>query len=132
MTDFSALPQWKCHKIVRAARIHAIGAPDGDNVHVCVALTDEVETRRGHEFWKHTHSFLIPKAVYARMPENAAYIVIYDDGYISFSPAKAFEEGYIRLTKIVDLLVPDAGEYAGRSTLPTKDELAAAIERDFP
>lgn len=27
-------------------------------------------------------------------PEAGGYYVVYDDGYKSFSPAKAFEEGY--------------------------------------
>jgi hypothetical protein len=30
-------------------------------------------------------------------PEPGGYYVVYDDGYKSFSPAKAFEEGYTRL-----------------------------------
>ena len=30
-------------------------------------------------------------------PQLGGYYVVYDDGYSSFSPAKAFEEGYTRL-----------------------------------
>jgi hypothetical protein len=30
-------------------------------------------------------------------PEAGGYFVVYDDGYASFSPAKAFEEGYTQL-----------------------------------
>jgi hypothetical protein len=30
-------------------------------------------------------------------PQVGGYYVVYDDGYKSFSPAKAFEEGYRRL-----------------------------------
>jgi hypothetical protein len=30
-------------------------------------------------------------------PEVGGYFVVYDDGYKSFSPAKAFEEGYTRI-----------------------------------
>lgn len=30
-------------------------------------------------------------------PQVGGYYVVYDDGYKSFSPAKAFEEGYTRI-----------------------------------
>ncbi len=30
-------------------------------------------------------------------PEIGGYFVVYEDGYQSYSPAKAFEEGYTRL-----------------------------------
>lgn len=30
-------------------------------------------------------------------PTEGGYYVVYDDGYKSFSPAKAFEDGYTRL-----------------------------------
>lgn len=30
-------------------------------------------------------------------PEPGGYYVVYDDGYKSYSPAKAFEEGYVRV-----------------------------------
>ena len=31
------------------------------------------------------------------MPKPGDYFVVYDDGYESYSPAKAFEEGYTRI-----------------------------------
>ena len=53
-------------------------------------------------------------------PHAGGYYVVYDDGYKSFSPAKAFEEGY--------RLLPRGG---GR---PTVEELAAILnsEDDTP
>jgi hypothetical protein len=30
-------------------------------------------------------------------PQIGGYFVLYDDGYMSFSPAKAFEDGYTRI-----------------------------------
>lgn len=30
-------------------------------------------------------------------PQSGGYFVVYEDGYKSFSPAKAFEEGYTRI-----------------------------------
>lgn len=37
------------------------------------------------------------KFLYKHKPEVGGYFVQYDDGYKSFSPAKAFEEGYTRI-----------------------------------
>ena len=40
----------------------------------------------------------VPRDFFARgMPTPGDYIVIYADGYKSWSPAKAFEEGYTRV-----------------------------------
>lgn len=95
----AVLPHYRCHKVVRAARIYAQGSPtdDGENIYVVVSLTDEDERRGEYTFPKHTAVLLVPKDVYARKPENAGYIVVYDDGYVSWSPSKAFEEGYTRI-----------------------------------
>ncbi len=32
---------------------------------------------------------------YSRKPQEGGYYVVYKDGYSSFSPAKAFDEGYV-------------------------------------
>ena len=53
----------------------------------------------------HGAVFHLGSDVFARgMPEYKgdgeafdAYLVVYDDGYVSWSPAKAFEEGYTRI-----------------------------------
>lgn len=71
------LPQFKSHKIVRAAKIERIDPVkyklfvEGD----CVVYLDKPY------FDKHK-------------PEVGGYLVRYNDSYESFSPAKAFEEGY--------------------------------------
>jgi hypothetical protein len=40
----------------------------------------------------------VPKEVVARyLPMPGDYLVTYEDGYQSISPAKAFEEGYTRI-----------------------------------
>lgn len=38
-----------------------------------------------------------PQWILKHKPEAGGYYVVYDDGYASFSPAKAFEEGYTAL-----------------------------------
>lgn len=36
-------------------------------------------------------------------PVPGDFYVVYDDGYKSFSPAKAFKEGYTRIDKVADV-----------------------------
>lgn len=80
--DVSSLPKWKCHKVVRAARIIRIdGNPHDIGSHLNVTLDCGVVT--------------VEASVFSRKVATPGdYLVIYDDGYISWSPAKAFEDGY--------------------------------------
>lgn len=83
------LPLYQCHKKARAAKITEIESHErdgqGQGSHTMVFgeiggskfLTDE---------WKDRFR-----------PEVGGYYVVYDDGYASFSPAKAFEDGYSRI-----------------------------------
>jgi len=85
------LPRYQCHKQIRAAKIAEVTLhdPTGSNPPVefaggflhfedkripCVAFDAN--------FWNKHH------------PEKGGYFVIYTNGYISYSPAQAFEEGY--------------------------------------
>ena len=91
------IPRYKAHKVVRAAKITALrpngveGAPDlvlGEIGGIVTMLPD----------WHAKHT-----------PHVGGYFVLYEDGYESFSPAKAFEEGYTRFdgseAKTVDHLI---------------------------
>ena len=81
----SELADWKCHKIVKAGKITAFG-PDWSG-----PVT--VEDANGA-----TCKVDMPPNAFARgRPNLGDYIVIYDDGYKSWSPAKAFEDGYARI-----------------------------------
>lgn len=78
------LPQYQCHKVVRAAKIMgvmpggtALGVQGGDGKEVSVDVTND---------WLAKHS-----------PEVGGYYVLYEDGYASYSPAQAFEEGYTKV-----------------------------------
>jgi hypothetical protein len=53
-------------------------------------------------------------------PQPGGYYVVYEDGYTSFSPAKAFEDGY---TKVEPMLPP--GETSGEAVDPVERELQA-------
>lgn len=79
------LPEYKSHKTVRAAKITAFrqnGEPDmpdlvlGEVGSIVTLLPD----------WHQKHN-----------PQVGGYLVQYEDGYQSYSPAKAFEEGYTRV-----------------------------------
>ena len=71
------MPRYKCHKIVHALKIKEV-------------VND---------------SLYFEEAGYARLivggafmdkhgPHPGGYYVVYEDGYTSYSPAKAFEDGY--------------------------------------
>lgn len=84
----SSLPLYQCHKRVRAAKISAIDqgtAPNNVGGTWLLSLEGAGSVEVPHE-WLKKHN-----------PEAGGYFVHYDDGYTSFSPAKAFEEGYAQV-----------------------------------
>lgn len=78
------LPRYKAHKVVHALQIRAISVVD------CAYYLSFVE--EGYEpikvkwDWYSKHD-----------PREGGYYVVYKDGYVSWSPQKAFEEGYTLL-----------------------------------
>lgn len=85
------LPRWRCHKEVCALKIKSV-EPDGSAPRgaagSCI-ITPENKTYapfRADEEYCRKHN-----------PKAGGYYVVYDDGYKSFSPAKAFEDGYTRM-----------------------------------
>lgn len=77
----AALPRWRSHKVVQAARILEVRPLP---LRFRLDVGDDFEQR-----------WFQPKALSTTVaPEPGWWLVLYDDGYISFSPAKAFEEGY--------------------------------------
>lgn len=78
------LADWKCHKIVKAGKV--LAAPIPGDLEVTVEGADGVECE-----------VAVQRNAFARgIPAIGNYIVVYEDGYVSWSPAKAFEEGYTR------------------------------------
>ncbi len=80
------LPKYQSHKIVHALKIKKLEKPppSGD----CIFLPEE----EGYD-WK----FLSAEYMKKHKPQVGGYYVVYDDGYQSWSPAKAFEEGYTKI-----------------------------------
>ena len=73
------LPKYKCHKEVWALKIKEVKTDPG----VIVPEDESYEPIPVGESYIEKHK-----------PEAGGYLVAYADGYESYSPAKAFEEGY--------------------------------------
>jgi hypothetical protein len=71
------MPKYQCHKQVWALKIAEV---DGAKL----TFADE----------RFAPLFVDPKTFSRYNPVPGDYYVVYDDGYTSVSPAKAFEEGY--------------------------------------
>lgn len=76
------IPRWLCHKKVLADRVIGIMTNKGD---VTWTLACGAEVAVGHELLHRGG----PNPI-------GGYYVRYDDGYQSWSPAAAFEDGYTR------------------------------------
>lgn len=86
LAKVAQLPKYTCHKVVSAGRILAIETVDAvwkSRAVMVVGVRDlQVE-------------FICSGSMFARFePSPGDYLAIYEDGYQSFSPKKAFEEGY--------------------------------------
>lgn len=89
------IPKYKCHKEVWALKIKEI-VLDAD-----VVAKENRETNGGALITPE-ESMYAPFVVdhdymFKHKPEVGGYYVVYQDGYKSFSPAKAFENGYTRI-----------------------------------
>jgi hypothetical protein len=87
------MPRYKCHKEVWALKIKAIEQAPADSERQWpsgdwLLMPEEAgyaPLRVGHEEY-----------MLRCKPEVGGYYVVYADGYTSYSPAKAFEDGYGR------------------------------------
>lgn len=86
------LPRYRSHKLVRAGLITGIEpkSPDSDVTVFLLHVHASAEAPAHTVRWEAAPSSLQNK------PEAAVgmYLVQYEDGYFSFRPASAFEEGY--------------------------------------
>ena len=75
------MPRYICHKQVWALKIEAIDS-DADGAMIQPAEADYAAFKVDAEY------------INKHNPEVGGYYVVYKDGYKSYSPEKAFEEGY--------------------------------------
>ena len=89
------MPKYKCHKEVHALKIAKIEF-DYDKATEENRETDGsaiiYPAESGYAPFKVNHAY-----VSKHNPEAGGYYVVYKDGYKSFSPAGAFEEGYTKI-----------------------------------
>jgi hypothetical protein len=78
------MPRYKCHKEVHALKIAEM-SHHGDTCTITPADTGYTPFDVGYDF------------IAKHNPQVGGYYVVYKDGYKSFSPADAFEDGYTRV-----------------------------------
>jgi hypothetical protein len=85
------MPKYRSHKTVWALKIKAVADPTkpGDETDGSRVLTFEDP---GYAPMRVAHAY-----VRKHDPKAGGYFVAYEDGYLSFSPADAFETGYTRI-----------------------------------
>ena len=82
------LPKYKCTKEVWALKIDVIAINEDAGTAMITAVDTGFAEFQAPDGWL---------ATYKGNGEDTGYYVIYKDGYKSWSPTKAFEEGYTRL-----------------------------------
>lgn len=80
------MPRYLCHKEVWALKIKAIDVVNTGDDSVQAVITPEEER---YAPFKVDGAYLNK-----HKPQVGGYYVVYKGGYLSFSPAKEFEEGY--------------------------------------
>ena len=80
------MPRYKCHKEVWALKIKLIGVCEEDGSGL-IAPED-----RGYSAFE-----VSPEYMAKHNPKHGGYYVVYANGYKSYSPANAFEAGYVRV-----------------------------------
>lgn len=83
------MPRYECHKRVYALKINQIRRVPSGNATVTHSIVPADDGFAPFE--------VSLEYVNKHNPQAGGYYVVYDDGYTSYSPAKAFEDGYKRL-----------------------------------
>jgi len=78
------LPVYQCHKIVHGFKIRKID----------FLATGDAVLRPEEAAIEHLNVLVTKQYLEKHKPQAGGYYVLYDDGYESWSPAKAFEAGY--------------------------------------
>jgi len=89
--EMAQMPQYQCHKKVRALKIETL-KHTGTQEHESDGSLLMIPENKLYEPF-----ILDAKFVSKHNPKEGGYYIVYDDGYASFSPAQAFESGYTLL-----------------------------------
>jgi hypothetical protein len=88
------MPRYRCHKEVFALKIKTV-EPDGSAPRGAAGSCIITPHESGYAPFRVDEEYCRK-----HNPQAGGYYVVYDDGYKSFSPAKAFEEGYRRISPV--------------------------------
>ena len=87
------MPKYKCHKEVWALKIAAIKRDgEGETNRETDGTAMITPAEAGYAPFKVDADFM-----WKHKPQVGGYFIVYKDGYKSFSPAEAFEDGYTRI-----------------------------------
>jgi len=86
------MPRYKCHKQVWALKISAIKRDGDGEDRESDGSAVITPAEDGYAPFKVDHEYMRK-----HKPQVGGYYVVYADGYKSWSPADAFEEGYTRI-----------------------------------
>ena len=81
------LTKWKCHKEVQAEIIEAVMKIDNNTYQIVPKQPTKLKLP----------IYVDNAYVSKHKPEKGGVFVKYEDGYLSYSPIKAFREGYTKL-----------------------------------
>lgn len=85
--DSTEMPRYVCHKEVWALKIDSLKRRTPDDGTLLLTPCE-----------KYVAPFVLDAAFVSKHdPQTGGYYVVYKDGYKSFSPSDAFEEGYTRI-----------------------------------
>jgi hypothetical protein len=100
MSTSREMPRYKCHKIVHALKIASVELRR-PTINELQEILDGGKGGPAAIIMPAEEGFgpfpVSQEYITKHKPEAGGYYVVYDDGYASFSPAKAFEEGYARI-----------------------------------
>lgn len=91
-TIFTTAPRYECHKNVGALEIKEVGDYKPSEM-LGGGLLRHVEFVGGN------YALLAAEMFHRYTPVPGDFLVIYEDGYMSFSPRKAFLDGYSPMGK---------------------------------
>lgn len=78
-------PRYECHKVVRAVQI-TVDKNETGTTGLLVPVDPLIPAFYTGPGYFERHN-----------PQDGGYFVVYDDGYVSFSPQAPFEAGYTRI-----------------------------------
>jgi hypothetical protein len=99
------MPRYRSHKIVHALKIKSIEMAPKPTIAELQAILNETDQTPEDQILGATVTpeedgyapFAVSRAYTQKHnPQTGGYYVVYADGYKSWSPAQAFEEGYTR------------------------------------